>query len=109
MTSATADTTVTVHILGKDYKLSCPPDERDGLLQAARLVDERMKDIKGGGVIGLERVAVLAALKLGFELLQTREQSRQDSAASTRIDRLLGQLEEEIAAVEQVQERLRQG
>ena len=103
MTSATADTTVTVHILGKDYKLSCPPDEREGLLQAGRLVDDRMKEIKSGGVIGLERVAVLAALYLGFELLQSREKSRHDDAASARLDRLLGQVEEELGAIEQAQ------
>ena len=73
--------TVTVHILGKDYKLSCPPDERDGLMQAAKLLDERTKEIRNAGVIGAERIAVMAALYLGYELLQSRSAVKQDAAA----------------------------
>lgn len=99
--------TVTVQILGKEYKLSCPPDERDGLLQSAKLLDERMKGLKSGGMIGLERIAVMAALNLGYELLQNKGKARNDSAAVGRIDRLLSQADEELQAIEQLNERHR--
>ncbi|MFZ5723630.1 MAG: cell division protein ZapA [Pseudomonadota bacterium] len=99
--------TVTVQILGKEYKLSCPADERDGLLQAARLLDERMKELKGGGMIGLERIAVMAALNLGYELLQNRGNARRDADSASRLDRLLSQAEEELLAIEQLNERNR--
>lgn len=66
-------TPVTVRILDKDYLIACQAEERDGLLASARDVDERMREIrKGGRVIGTDRIAVMAALNLAYELLQKR-------------------------------------
>jgi len=63
--------TFSVHILGKDYQVACPPDERDALLRAATELDRRMRDIRqSGNVIGVERIAVMAALNLSNEVLQ---------------------------------------
>lgn len=101
----TAPVTVVVHILGKEYKLNCPPDERDGLLKAAELLDERMKGLKSGGMIGLERIAVMAALNLGYDLLQTRRDVQNNAAGDVRIDRLLAQADEELQAFELLTER----
>ncbi|NIB39639.1 cell division protein ZapA [Pseudomaricurvus alkylphenolicus] len=65
--------TVFVQILDKEYQVACPPGERDALMQAARKLDERMRDIRAGGnVIGLERIAVMAALNLSHELLEAK-------------------------------------
>ena len=100
--------TVTVQILGKEYKLSCPADERDGLQQAAKMLDERMKGLKNGGMIGLERIAVMAALNLGYELLQNRGNAKRDAESSSRLERLLVQADEELLAIEQLNERSRQ-
>src|SRR5690625_5466100 len=68
-----ASETVVVQILDKDYQVSCPPEERNALLQSAQLLDERMRTIRrGGAVIGLERIAVMAALNLSHELLRAK-------------------------------------
>lgn len=62
---------VFVKILDKEYQVACPPGEKDALLQAAHNLDERMRNIRNGGsVIGLERIAVMAALNLSHELLE---------------------------------------
>ncbi|CAK0758044.1 Cell division protein ZapA [Gammaproteobacteria bacterium] len=64
-----------VTILDKEYRVTCPDEERDALHNAARLLDEQMRDIRGGGrVIGLERIAVMAALNFAHELLQNRSE-----------------------------------
>lgn len=94
--------TVTVTILGKEYKLSCPPDERVGLMRAAEHLDERMKQARSNGIIGLERIAVMVALNLAYELLQERGSRRQDADMAARIDRLLAQADEELQACEQL-------
>ncbi len=66
--------TVFVKILDKEYQVACPREERQALVESAQLLDERMKAIKGtGAVIGLERIAVMAALNLSHELLQARQ------------------------------------
>lgn len=62
---------VKVSILDKDYQVACPPNEREALHCAAEELDERMRVIRGSGnVIGLERIAVMTALNLCYELQQ---------------------------------------
>jgi len=64
---------VDVAILGRDYSLACPPEEKDALLSAVRLVDQRMLAIKGVGKIASnERIAVMAAIQIANELLSMR-------------------------------------
>jgi len=67
---------VTVSILDKQYQVACPPEERAGLHEAARYLDQQMRAIRDSGrVVGLERVAVMAALNISFELLRERQAS----------------------------------
>ncbi len=63
--------TVIVNILDKEYQIACPPEEREALHNAAAELDERMRNIRNtGSVIGLDRIAVMAALNLCHELQQ---------------------------------------
>lgn len=70
-----ATETLSVHILGKDYQVACPEEEREALVRAAAELDLRMRAIhKSGNVIGVERIAVMAALNLSNEVLQGSQQ-----------------------------------
>lgn len=65
--------TFSVTILEKEYQVACPKDQQAELLLSARHLDEQMRAIRATGkVIGLERIAVMAALNISHELLQTR-------------------------------------
>jgi len=65
------NSTVTVNILDRDYQVACKPEERDSLLNSARYLNDKMREIKASGsVIGVERIAVMAALNMSHELLQ---------------------------------------
>ncbi|HSX51896.1 MAG TPA: cell division protein ZapA [Cellvibrio sp.] len=76
--------TVFVKILDKEYQVACPREERQALVESAQLLDERMKAIRGtGAVIGLERIAVMAALNLSHELLQAKTSGANTSGANT--------------------------
>ena len=71
--------TVTVHILGKDYQVTCKVDERENLLKAAMKLDRRMCEIRtSSSVIGIDRIAVIAALNLADELLKLQYQKKPD-------------------------------
>jgi len=71
---------ITVHILGKEYRVACQRGEEEGLRASAGLLDGKMRQIKSGGkVIGTDRIAVMAALNLAHELLQHTEQKEQGS------------------------------
>lgn len=61
---------IDVKILDRDYKLAVSDDERESLLAAVNMVDEKMRSIRDAGKIsGLDRIAVMAALQLAHELL----------------------------------------
>lgn len=63
--------TVVVKLLDKDYQVACPPGQQDALIKSASYLDEQMRSIRANGkVIGLERIAVMAALNIANELLQ---------------------------------------
>jgi cell division protein ZapA len=60
----------TVKILGREYRLSCAPEEKLALLNAVNYVDAKMSAIRAHGrVMGTDRIAVLAALNIANELL----------------------------------------
>lgn len=66
---------VSVKILDREYTVGCAPDEREGLLAAARVLDARMREVRGNNrMVAVDRIAVLAALNLAHELQQSRQQ-----------------------------------
>ncbi|MET3008197.1 cell division protein ZapA [Stenotrophomonas koreensis] len=76
-----SSTPVTIRILDRDYTVGVDPAERDSLEAAARTLDARMREIRGGNrTASVDRVAVLTALNLAHELLLLRKQvSQQES------------------------------
>lgn len=66
---------VTVKILDKEYKVGCPKGEHESLIASAKEVDTRMRDIrKSGKVLSSDRIAVMVALNLAHELVNTKTQ-----------------------------------
>jgi cell division protein ZapA len=64
---------VSVRILEKEYQVACLPEERSELLDSAEYLNSKMREIRdGGNIIGLDRIAVMAALNLAHELLKIR-------------------------------------
>lgn len=66
-----------VRILEKDYQVACLPEERTELLDSAEFVNQKMREIRdSASVVGLDRIAVMAALNLANELLRLRKQDQ---------------------------------
>ena len=66
-------TQVTIKILEKEYQIGCPASERTALIDSAQLLNGKMREIRDTGkVIGLDRIAVMAALNMANELLRAR-------------------------------------
>lgn len=81
---------VSVRILDREYTVGVTAEERDSLNAAARLLDARMREIRGSNrMAALDRVAVLAALNLAHELQQLRdEQSQYQRELARTLDEL---------------------
>lgn len=74
--------TVIVKLLDKEYQVACPPGQQEALMQSAKYLDQQMRGIRAHGkVIGLERIAVMAALNISNELLQQNNGEIPDSNA----------------------------
>ena len=65
---------VSIRILEKEYQVACPVEERTDLLDAAEHLNGKMREIRdSGSVLGLDRIAVVAALNLANELLKFKK------------------------------------
>ena len=76
-----------ISILDKEYQVNCQTDERDALERSAKLLNDKMDEIRHGShIIGLERVAVMAALNISHDLIKIQNSVRQNSGASDALE-----------------------
>ena len=89
-----ANEPVSIRLLDREYTVGCEPGERDSLLVAAKLLDNKMREIRGNNrMAALDRVAVLAALNLAHDLQQLRS-DHQDR--DRELERTLGDLHRKL-------------
>lgn len=93
---------VSVRILDKEYQVACPASERTDLLDSAEILNTRMREIRDSGrVVGLDRIAVMAALNMANDLLhaKARDQALEGDISdrlkliSDRVDSVLSSTE----------------
>ncbi|WJW75873.1 cell division protein ZapA [Thiohalobacter sp. IOR34] len=86
---------VSVRILDKEYMVACGEDERDALIASAEYLNGKMREIRDSGkVIGIDRIAVMAALNLAHELLlQQNRKNDYHQTMSARIRSLQEKIE----------------
>jgi len=78
---------VTIQIMDKEYQIACPENEHDSLLTSAHYLNKKMKEIRDSGkVVGMDRIAVLAALNIAHELMQ--QENNRDSYSRNMGNRL---------------------
>ncbi len=100
MSTETANS-VLIHILGKEYQIACPPEEEQRLVNAAQHLDTQMRKIRESGkVVGLERIAVMAALNLSHELLNTSQNS---SGSQEQLERVNHKLDSALQRLKQLE------
>ncbi len=88
-----------VQILQQNYLLSCPDGQEARLLDAVARVDAAMTRIRDAGkVLARERIAVLAALNLAFEVADQAPAAdpQPGPAVDERLARLAQRLDEAL-------------
>ena len=73
-----------IKLLGKEYRVSVKSEERDGLLQAVRYVDEKLAELAAKTQSGGEKLAVMTALNIAHEFLQFQHAGGVDLQSSRR-------------------------
>ncbi|MEO5703300.1 MAG: cell division protein ZapA [Gammaproteobacteria bacterium] len=96
---------ITVHILEKEYRVACGEHEKDVLIASAHYLNGKMKEIRDTGkVIGLERIAVMAALNITHELLQHKSRKEDyTQSLSGRVRSLQDKVEAALSRSKQME------
>jgi len=90
---------VSVRILDKEYQVACPANERTNLLDSAEILNDKMREIRDSGrIVGLDRIAVMAALNMANDLINANARdleleggiSDRLKLISDRVDHVLG-------------------
>lgn len=87
-----------VTIMGREFRVSCPERDKQGLLQAVDYLDRKMREIRDAGkIIGLERIAIMAALNIAHDYLSASPTAAADQDAKAKIASLHGLLDRALA------------
>jgi cell division protein ZapA len=96
--------TVTVSILDKDYQVSCKPEEVAALRQSAQYLDKKMREIKhGSAILGLDRIAVMAALNIANDYLgESQKTGNVIDTQATKINHLTDKLDQALVRLKSI-------
>jgi cell division protein ZapA len=88
-----------VTIMGREFRVACPEDEQQALLDSVTYLDKKMREIRDAGkVIGVERIAIMAALNIAHEFLGTRLAGSFDIGEyKRRMNAMQAQIDQELA------------
>ena len=95
---------VSVRILDKEYQVACPASERTDLLDSAEILNAKMIEIRDSGrVVGLDRIAVMAALNMANDLIHAQARDRLlDGDLSGRLKIISDRVENVLGASQQL-------
>lgn len=92
---------VSLNILDKEYRVACSTEEKEGLIASAKLLNERLNEIKTkGNVIGTEKIAIMAALNLCHELLTGESIVNEYSDIEQRIDGISEKIQNTMRSID---------
>ena len=89
---------VDIKIMGREFTISCTDDERESLLDAVSYLNKKMNEISDSGkVIGVERIAIMAALNLSHELLNAKNGNVDVGDIKRRVNAMQDSIDAELA------------
>jgi cell division protein ZapA len=106
-----------ITLLGKEYRVACPPEEEKALRQAVDYVDGKMREIaEKTHSTAAERIAVMAALNIAHEFLSLQNRPPEEASAPEQnhvegldigaVKRRIEHMEAELDAVLAPQDKL---
>ncbi|REJ72175.1 MAG: cell division protein ZapA [Proteobacteria bacterium] len=94
--------TVSIDILDKSYQVACEPEQEAELKQAASDLDDQMRAIRSTGkVIGLERVAIMAALNLSHQVLVMKSGGQPEDPLEDQLKTITSRIDEALFQLRQ--------
>jgi cell division protein ZapA len=89
---------VDVTIMGREFRVACAEQEKPALLLAVNYLDKKMREIRDAGkVIGMERLAIMAALNIAHDYLSQHDAGADREATQQRIADMNATLDRALA------------
>lgn len=73
-----------IMLLGKEYRVSCTPENKAGLLEAVTFVDGKLRELAEKTNSSGEKLAVMTALNIAHEFLQHQRGNGFDMPSAKR-------------------------
>ena len=74
-----------IAIMGREFRVACAEHEQAGLLEAVDYLNRKMLEIRDAGkIVGLERIAIMAALNIAHEMLSAKGRGGFDMGEAKR-------------------------
>jgi cell division protein ZapA len=95
---------VSVRILDKEYQVACPAEERTDLLDSAEILNTKMREIRDSGrIVGLDRIAVMAALNMANDLIHAKARDQElEGGISDRLKLISDRVENVLSGTQQL-------
>lgn len=90
---------IDIEIMGRAFSVTCTDEERDVIVQAVGYLDGKMREIRDAGkMVSVERIAIMAALNITHELLNTRSEGVDVGDVKKRITNMQQQMDEVLSS-----------
>ena len=95
---------VNVKILEKEYQIACPAEERKSLIDSAELLNGKMREIRDSGrIVGLDRIAVMAALNMANDLIHAKARDQAlEGGISDRLKTISDRVDNVLSGTQQL-------
>lgn len=95
---------VSVRILDKEYQVACPLEERTDLLDSAEILNTKMREIRDSGrIVGLDRIAVMAALNMANDLIHAKARDQElEGGISSRLKIISDRVDHVLSSTQQL-------
>jgi cell division protein ZapA len=95
---------VSVRILDKEYQVACPLEERTDLLDSAEILNAKMREIRDTGrIVGLDRIAVMAALNMANDLIHAKARDQElEGGISNRLKMISDRVDHVLSTTQQL-------
>jgi cell division protein ZapA len=95
---------VSVRILDKEYQVACPAEERTDLLDSAEILNSKMREIRDSGrIVGLDRIAVMAALNMANDLMHAKARDQEiEGGLSDRLKVISDRVDNALSGTQQL-------
>ena len=92
-----------VTILGRQFRVACTEEEQQELRKAVSYLDGKMREIRDGGkVIGVERIAIMAALNMAHELMSVSVDGVDLGEVRRRMSEMRAMIDEVLSAQDEL-------